>query len=70
MGFIEETKEIAISLKIEFTPFDFLNTGDFYYLGAGFFEKILQDNFGETVHFEVHMIPPEKNVCYYKIIIE
>ena len=58
------------SLDIEFTSFEFLTTGFFYQLGAGFFEAILQENFGEIVHFNVHMIPPEKFVCYYKISIE
>ncbi len=70
LDFIEDTKEIAIGLKIKFAPFEFLNTGLFYYMGAGFFEAILQENFGDHVHFDVHMIPPEKFVCYYKINME
>ncbi|NHI93472.1 MAG: HTH domain-containing protein [Candidatus Lokiarchaeota archaeon] len=68
--FIEDNEGIGISLKIEFSPFDFLNTGFFYHLGAGFFEAMLQENFGKDVHFNVHIIPPEKYVCYYKITIE
>ncbi|NHI92817.1 MAG: HTH domain-containing protein [Candidatus Lokiarchaeota archaeon] len=68
--FIEDEKQIAISLKTQFFPFEFLNTGLLYYLGAGFFEAILQDNYGEIVHVNVHMIPPEKYICYYKIGIK
>ena len=70
VDFIDDDKEVAIGLRLKFFPFEFLNSGLFYYLGAGFFEAILQENFKEKIEFDVHMIPPEKYVCYYKISIK
>ena len=70
VNFIKDEEEIAISLKIEFAPTDYLNFEFFYYIIAGSIEAVLQDNFGETVNFDVHIIPPEKFVCYYKISIK
>ena len=70
VDFIDNDKEMAIGLRVKFYPFEFLSTGLFYYLGAGFFEAILQENFKEKIEFNVHMIPPEKYVCYYKISLE
>ena len=37
VDFIKDGKDLAISLKVELTPFDLLDNGLFYYLGAGFF---------------------------------
>ncbi len=70
MKFIENQEKIAKGIKVEFTPFDFLDSGLFYHFGAGFFEAIIQEVFGKHVNFNVHMIPPEKFVCYYKISIK
>ena len=70
VGFIDDDEEIAIGLRVKFYNFEFLNSGLFYYLGAGFFEEILQDNFKEEIEFDVHMIPPEKYICYYKISLK
>lgn len=70
VNFIENDERMAISLKIEFTRLDYLDFRSFYYLVAGFLEAVLQENFGETVNFDVHLIPPEKFVCYYKISIK
>ena len=64
---IETDEEVAQSLKVEFKPFEFLDSGLFYHFCAGFFEAIIQETFDNHVYFNVHMIPPEKFVCYYKI---
>ena len=70
VNFIESDGEMSISLKIEFAPTDYLNFESFYHIVAGSIEAVLQDNFGESVNFDIHIIPPEKFVCYYKISIK
>ena len=69
-NFIEGDDEIAITLKIQFAPLNYLDFQSLYHVVAGSIEDVLQENFGETVNFDVHMIPPEKFVCYYKISIK
>ncbi len=57
----------SIVLRVEFIGFDFGNTDLFYYLVSGFYEKKLQDNFGDKVYLNVLKIQREIPCCYFEL---
>lgn len=57
----------SIVLRVEYIGFDFGNTDLVYYIISGFYEKKLQDNFGDKVYLNVLKIQREIPCCYFEL---